>query len=192
MKHWTITNAAGDFLGQIQLATGVHPSDIAASGWDWKDDHIAVQHTSAADPAVKSFKGGKWADDPHKINTALAVQVDRDREQAAMAVLSRGTGKTLEYMHKQREVLEYRALPAGQTKNLELGERRARFPFAMAEVDMTSDSLETVIKRFEAGIAASIPDLAKVAAKAQVAKRAVKAAGSKAAKQSAADVDWTI
>jgi hypothetical protein len=124
--------------------------------------------------------------------TYLLGLVDDRRETLMMTYMTPGGAKKTEYAEKAGEVRDYRNTLLSVITALSITDRRKRFPWAMAEADLTGDTLAVVITRFEAGANASRPPAARVAGIAQIAKRAIKAATSSAAKLTAYKaINWT-
>ena len=131
------------------------------------------------------------AGDLAAIEAALLVKVDRQREKLRATVMTQGTGQSYAYAQKAGEVYDYRNVVGSLLAGLTIPQRTARFPFAMAEATATGETLAAVITRFETGMAASRAKIAKVEAAAVAGKRAIRAAGSTAAKQAAfAAINW--
>jgi hypothetical protein len=127
-----------------------------------------------------------------QLEATLLDQIDDRRETLMMTVMTPGGAKKTEYAEKAGEVRDYRNTLGSVIASLSLVSQRARFPWAMAETDQTKETLAVVIARFEAGATASRTPAARYAAIAQVAKRAIKAATTPAAKRAAFDaVKWT-
>lgn len=121
----------------------------------------------------------------------LIAAIDRKREAQRAAVMTQGVGQSYAYAQKAQEVYDYRNVVGSILAALTTPQRTARYPFAMAEVAATGDSLATVISRFEAGMALSRTKIAKIEAIATKAKRAIRAASTTSAKQAAyAAVTW--
>jgi hypothetical protein len=121
----------------------------------------------------------------------LLAEVDRKREKQRAAVMTQGVGQSYAYAQKAQEVYDYRNVVGSVLAALTTPQRTARYPFAMAEVTATGDSLAIVIARFEAGMASSRTKIATIEAVATKAKRAIRAASTASAKQSAyAAANW--
>lgn len=119
----------------------------------------------------------------------LLAAVDEQREAARRPYMTQLLGQSAIYANKAREVADYRSLLANVLTALTVPQRRQRFPFAMAEVDVTGETLPTVIARFEAG-AAQNQALGRIEAKATHAKVLIRAATTLDAMKAAAAVDW--
>lgn len=121
----------------------------------------------------------------------LLAAVDRKREAQRAAVMTQGVGQSYAYAQKAQEVNDYRNVVGSLLATLTIPKLTARYPFAMAEVTATGDTLAAVIARFEAGMASSRAKIASIEAVATKAKRAIRAAGTAAAKRSAyAGIEW--
>lgn len=121
--------------------------------------------------------------------TELLAAVDEQRESARRPYMTQLLGQSAIYANKAREVADYRSLLANALATLTVPQRRQRFPFAMAEVDVTGETLPAVIARFEAG-AAQNQALGRIEAKATRAKAAIRAATTLQQMQAAAAVNW--
>ncbi|WP_332797144.1 hypothetical protein [Sphingomonas sp. LB3N6] len=123
---------------------------------------------------------------------SVLTQLDRERERAQMTVLTDGGAKKYVYNRKAVEVIDSRSLTVALLNALSLTDKQKRYPFAYAEMLATGDTLAVVLARFEAGLTASSAKIATIEAQAQKAKRAVRAAPTIAAKQAAAQVNWSV
>jgi len=184
------TNDVGPWA-EVVSASQLPPS---AAGYEW----IPVP-LPAASYSVALAKDGSPA--PARILTpaltlgqleaSLLDQVDDKREALMMTVMTSGGAKKTEYAEKAGEVRDYRNTLGSILAALSTIDQRKRFPWAMAEVDQTKDTLAVVIARFEAGATASRTPAAKYAAIAQVGKRAIRTASTAAAKRAAfAAINW--
>ncbi len=135
-------------------------------------------------------QAGAIVADAALLTEELLAKIDAEREVEAMKLITRGTGKAREYDNKAKEVADYRSLATTLLNTLSLIQKRKRFPFIMAESELRAETMEATVTRWETGMAASLPALAKLAAKTHVAKDAVKAATTVAAKQAAAQINW--
>ena len=123
---------------------------------------------------------------------ALIARVDARREAMRAAVMTPGAGQSYAYAQKAAEVADHRRIDVANLAALDAAALTWRFPFAMAEAAASGDDLATVIDRFDAGMALSRSEIARVEAVACAAKRAIRAAVTIADKQAAfAAIDWT-
>lgn len=125
------------------------------------------------------------AQDLAQAEAELLAAVDRQRERMRAAVMTQGVGQSYAYAQKANEVYDYRNIVGSLLATLTVPQRTARYPFAMAEVTATGDTLATVIARFEAGMASSRSRIAAVEAAAVKAKRAIRAASTATTKRAA-------
>lgn len=175
---------------------------IAATG---ELSYLAPAHLKANDPALAwvalpaGYDSETWAwsptakgmvEDLGRVKARLLAQIDADREAREMAVLTAGGAKKYVYNRKAEEAIDARSLLSTALNALSLTDKERRYPFATAEMQLTGESLSTVISRFEAGMAASTAKIAVIDAKATIAKRAVRAATTKSAVLQAATVTW--
>ena len=130
--------------------------------------------------------------EPVVITQALLLgQIDRERENEQMKVMTAGGAKKYVYNRKASEAIDSRGILATVLNALSLTDKQKRFPFAQAEAALTGEPLTTVLARFGTGLDVANTKVAAIEAKAQRAKRAVEAATTMAAKQAAAKVDWS-
>jgi hypothetical protein len=127
-------------------------------------------------PGTKTFKAPAVA-----VRTAAQVladmldTIDDEREIRMMTVLTSGGAKKTEYAAKQREWQDYNSMSLNSIIAMALTQQQTRWPWAMAEVADTDDTLQVVMARIKAGMDGSA--LAqRVAARAQKLKRQLKAA----------------
>lgn len=125
------------------------------------------------------------ATDMAQAEAQLIAEVDRRRERLRAGVMTQGVGQSYAYAQKATEVYDYRNIVGSLLATLTVPKLTARYPFAMAEVAATGDTLAVVIARFEAGMATSRNKIAAVEAAAVKAKRAIRAASTMAAKHAA-------
>jgi hypothetical protein len=122
---------------------------------------------------------------------ALIARVDARREEMRAAVMTPGAGQSYAYAQKAAEVADHRRIDGLDLAALDAAALAKRFPFAMAEAAASGDDLAAVIDRFDAGMSMSRSEIARVEAIACAAKRAIRAAGTLAAKQAAfAAIHW--
>jgi hypothetical protein len=168
--------ASGELAEVVASLSGVdltgrgtrnRPEAYSAESWSWS--------ASARD----------WVQDAAKVEADLIAQIDRQREKMRAAVMTQGVGQSYAYAQKANEVYDYRNIVGSLLATLTVPQRTARYPFAMAEVTATGDTLATVIARFEAGMASSRSRIAAVEAAAVKAKRAIRAASTATAKRAA-------
>ena len=120
----------------------------------------------------------------------LLAKIDREREDARRPAMTQLLGQSFVYAEKAREVADYRAALGAPIASLKPAQLQARFPFAMAEVGASGDTLAVVIARFEAGATANRQVIARADAKATTAKRLIRSATTLDAMKAAAAVDW--
>lgn len=167
LENVVVSTAGMNMAGR---ATRTAPDNRAELKWD----------TTARD----------WVPDLVGVQARLLDQIDDERERRQMTLLTQGGAKKLIYARKEAEVRDYRSLTASVLALIDLAGRRARFPFAMAEVDRTGEALAAVVARFEAGFA-NMATVARIEAVAQAGKRAVRGAATVAAKRAAfAAINW--
>lgn len=111
--------------------------------------------------------------------------VDNKAEELQSAALTDGEAKKTAYGAKQSEFINYTQMGATAVAALDDTTKRIYFRYAMAEVDVSGETLAQVIARFGDGIDASTPDIARWEAIAVVGKRAIRAAASLGLKQNA-------
>lgn len=121
----------------------------------------------------------------------LLYQVDRERENEQMKVMTAGGAKKYVYNRKASEAIDSRTLTATLLNALSLADKQRRFPFAQAEAKLTGEPIVTVLARFGTGLDMANSKVAAIEALAQKAKRAIAAAPTMADKQKAAQVDWS-
>lgn len=154
--------------------------------------HVLVDEatiTGSSAPGCR-VQGGAIVADLDLLTTELVGRIDADAEQAKRTAGTDGAFKQQVYAAKAGEVHDYRNVVGALLATLTVPQRRVRFPYAMAEVDLTGESLAVVIARFETGALASRSELARIEALAQRAKRSVRSATTAAAKEQAANVSW--
>ncbi|WP_313337442.1 hypothetical protein [Sphingobium yanoikuyae] len=123
---------------------------------------------------------------------ALIAKVDARREEMRAAVMTPGAGQSYAYAQKAAEVADHRRIAPAELAEMDTAATIARFPFAMAEAAASGDSLAAVIDRFDAGMALSRSEIARVEAVACAGKRAIRAAEGLPAKQAAFyAIAWT-
>lgn len=187
MKQWVILLKSGAI--QAQVYSDVHPSMNTTRTWDatW----TAYEVPRFGDLARERYViGTGWASDMALIRARLLDQVDDQREANQMLYLTTGGAKKMVYTQKSREVIDFRALGATVLAALNLEARRARFPAAMAEVDLTGATLATVIARFESAALTANANVMRIEALAQRAKEQIKAATTEGTAKAAAAVVW--
>lgn len=151
-----------------------------------KADGSLVWPEGYADSQIEVLPANYYdAQDLAQAEAELLAAVDRQRERMRAAVMTQGVGQSYAYAQKANEVYDYRNIVGSLLAALTVPQRTARYPFAMAEVAATGDSLATVIARFEAGMASSRSRIAAVEAAAVKAKRAIRAASTATAKRAA-------
>ncbi len=157
-----------------------------------KADGSLVYPDGYPDSAIEPLPANYYnARDLASAEERLIAAVDREREAQRAAVMTQGVGQSYAYAQKAQEVYDYRNVIGSMLATLTVPQRAARYPFAMAEVTATGESLATVISSFEAGMASSRTKIAKVEAIATKAKRAIRAASTASAKQAAYEaVTW--
>lgn len=191
MKFWVILTKAG--VVNMQVQSDVHPSMDPARTWDasW----TAYEVPRFGDPARERYVVGTgWVTDMNLLRARLLDQIDDRRETEQMKYMTAGGAKKVVYRQKDTEVKDYRGLTLQAVTSLlsNLLAARIRFPAAYAQMDVTGETLDAVIKQFEAGANNSNPKVYKLDALAQKAKLAVKAATTEAAAVAAANVNWTV
>lgn len=123
---------------------------------------------------------------------SLIAGIDAQREAKQMAVMTAGGAKKYVYNRKAVEAIDARGVLAATLNALSLTDKQKRFPFATAESALTGEQLSVVLARFDTAMVAASAKIAAIEAQAQRAKRAVRAASTMAAKQAAANVNWTM
>ena len=188
---WVILDKTSkDLIAQV-ITNGGHPKDF---GWNWKPESQEAWVTNRqGNPGVDVFNytTKTWESNLASLETRLLLKIDLESEEARMRVLTQGGAKKYIYMKKDAEYRDYTGLLISVVNALSLIDKRKRFPFAMAEVDLSGDSLATVMTRFEIGINNSIGELARVEALAQRTKRAIRTATTVSGKKAAAQVIWS-
>jgi len=125
------------------------------------------------------------------VEAALLAGIDDEREKRQMTVMTAGGAKKYVYNRKAAEAIDARGLVVGVLNALSLTDKARRFPFAQAEAAQTGEPISTVLTRYETALNVSAATIAAIEAKAQKAKRAVRAATTIAAKRAAANVTWS-
>lgn len=145
--------------------------DQLLEGWDWSAKKVA--------PILDAWR------------KKLCAEVDAQREAHRSPYMTQLLGQSFIYASKGREADTYRSLATNVLIALTAPQRRLRFPIAMAEADITGDSLATVIARYQAGQDASNAALGRIEARATQAKAAIRAATTLETMKAAAAVDWS-
>jgi hypothetical protein len=117
--------------------------------------------------------------------------VDQKAEELQSTALTEGEAKKTAYGAKQAEFINYTQLGAAAVDALDDTTKRIYFRYAMAEVDVSGETLAQVIARFGDGIDSSTPDIARWEAIAVVGKRNIRAATGLGPKQNAYNaISW--
>jgi hypothetical protein len=120
---------------------------------------------------------GVWEASVPLLADRLIAAIEEDREKVQMAYLTPGLAKTFIYGQKALEVERFQTNPSGS------------FPAAEAEAALTGETVDMVIARFAAGIAASETVLA-IEARAQHAKALIRSAATANEALIASEVYW--
>lgn len=181
-------------IGVYELSTGELVEVVKSlDGVDLTDRGSCARPGAwAADSWSWSAVACQWVEDAGKAEATLIARVDARREEMRAAVMTPGAGQSYAYAQKAAEVADHRRLAPGELAEMDTAATIARFPFAMAEAAASGDSLAVVIERFDAGMALSRSEIARVEAIACAGKRAIRAAEGLPAKQAAFDaIAWT-
>jgi hypothetical protein len=125
-----------------------------------------------------------------QVEAQLLDDIDDAREAQQMKLLTVGGAKKYVYSRKAVEVERSAGVVATLLDALSLTDRAAKYPYAAAEAALTGEKLSVVLARFTTGLKSS-GQVEALEAKAQVAKRAVRAAKTSDAKRAAAKVNWS-
>jgi hypothetical protein len=176
-----------------EVATGKIARAPAGSSPYGPPDFIYLgDHPDGLPTELTKVEGDNVVIDLNAAKAQLQDRIERAREAAQEKVLTGGGAKAAVYAAKATEVHDFRNLISTTALTaLSAAQRRARFPYAMAEADLTGDTLAVVMARFEAGVVASRKEVARVEALAQRAKRNIAAAADWSAIQQAAAVDFS-
>lgn len=188
MKQWVITDASGVIVAQVYASSNpkTDPTIGFKTGW------TATEVTRFGDLSREKFViGNGWAPDMALVKAQLLAQIDDERETRQMTLLTTGGAKKYIYSRKSVEVDRSAGIVATVLDALSLTDRKAKYPYAAAEAALTGEKLSVVLKRFADGITSS-GSAELIEAKAQIAKRAVKAAASETDAVKAATVSWKI
>lgn len=187
--RYGILDSAGVLLSYLEASR----DEVAAMNTPSGGSYVRTQETAAPgtvkyDKTTGMFSAVLMASAVKTDAQVLAEMldtIDNEREDRMMVLLTLGGAKKYEYANKAREVRDYRQLSGTVVANLliplNINGTRERFAWAMAEVDETGDSLETVITRWETAMAQTNL-VRKLAARAQKIKRAIRAAAPSARK----------
>ncbi|MDD1450812.1 hypothetical protein NHF48_007325 [Sphingomonas sp. H160509] len=186
MKQWVILLSTGDV--QAQVYSDVHPSMNATRSWNatWTAYEVPRFGDLAREKYVPVTG---WVPDMALVKARLLAQIDDERETRQMTLLTTGGAKKYIYSRKSVEVDRSAGIVATVLDALSLTDRKAKYPYAAAEAALTGEKLSAVLKRFADGITSS-GSAELIEAKAQIAKRAVKAAASETDAVKAATVIW--
>jgi hypothetical protein len=157
--------------------------NVPRGGGSVRSDDIDEPRSVRFDLANKPIPIAATPETAEQALVRMLATIDGEREVKMMTTLTDGGAKKYEYAEKSREVRDYRTLggsaTAGLLLPLNVAGTRDRFGWAMAEVDDTGDSIETVITRYEAAMRRDLLTR-KVAARAQKLKRQIRAAAPSA------------
>ncbi len=175
---WMVRNAAGQDLRIIRLPDDCDPQDQLAPG-----ESVVVYEAPRAMAAIEPFV---------ITEDVMLAQVDARREAMQMTVMTAGGAKKYVYNRKAVEAIDARGLLVATLNALSTLERKKRFPFASAESALSGEALSVVLARYDAAMTTSSTKIAAIEALAQKAKREIRAATTLAAKQAAANVQWSV
>lgn len=125
------------------------------------------------------------------VEAATIAAIDAEREARQMSVMTTGGAKKYVYNRKADEVKTASGILPSVLNALSLVDKQKKYPFAYAEMQQTGETLTAVLARFETGLNAASAKISVIEAQAQKAKRNVRAATTAAAKQAAANVQWS-
>lgn len=174
---WIIENDDGSYRQVV--TNGEHPSTVGEPG-----RAHAMGRRGDLTFETPDVVTGAWSDNMASVRARLISKIEQDRIAAQDALVSPGEGKKLVYTQKNAEQQDY-------YKNGDTPANSHRFPAAYAEMNVTGDSLATVMIRFKAGAELANGRLYRFDALAQKAKKDVEAAATAAEAEAAAEVDWS-
>jgi hypothetical protein len=151
---------------------------------------VAVDAPADYATTLYTWDGSAFVVDLGALRAAALATIDDQREANQMRYLTVGGAKKWVYAQKAKEAADYGSLTTAAINLIGLVDRQKRWPFAMAEVSASGDTLAVVMARFQSGLSTSQAKVAAAEATAMVAKRAVAVASTRASIAAAANPTW--
>lgn len=199
IQHWAITDAAGNLIDQIvTLGEGDTPgSHPRFHGYPWESGGAMVAHMvdRQGDLPLERFDAatGQWIKQASQAETIALRQLDQAQDKAtrSLADLAVVVGE----LQTWREIQDLKRPPAPTDADigaLTAAQRQARWPFLIALMTESGTPLanfRAFVATAEAELAPRVQTVSTLAARAMLARRAVRNATDAAAKLAAAAVD---
>ena len=157
------------------------------------NDPAVTPGGSTYDKTTKKFSAGTVAVQTIKeLESILLTNVDEMREMKQMVLLTPGGAKKMIYNSKQDEARAYGQLGTGLVALLNNPVAiQTQFPYMAMECALSGETLPQAMARLKSVTDASLVEVQRIESIAVVAKRRIKAATTKAAKQAAYDaINW--